>query len=344
MYEDMTYENILQGMLNRVPDDIDKREGSVIYDALAPAAYFLADQYFQLGNFVDLVLPDTALGEYLDRTVSAYGIARKPATAAVRKMITSGAVEIGTRWGINSLVYMVNKALTETEYAVICETNGTIGNQYSGEMQALSAVSGITATLGDIITAGTDEENDDAMRARFYEKVRLPATSGNAYHYQQWALEVPGVGAAKVIPLGDGPGTVTILVVDSNKAVSPTLPEKVAEYIETVRPIGATVSVFSPDVLEINIVANVQLDGSESLEEVKQVFKTELTDFLKNLTFSGKRVSYAKIGNVLLDVPGVSDFDTFTINGAIGNIAVGDRQVPVVGTISLTEVSLNGTD
>lgn len=344
MYEDMTYENILQGMLNRVPDDIDKREGSVIYDALAPAAYFLADQYFQLGNFVDLVLPDTALGEYLDRTVSAYGIARKPATAAVRKMITSGAVEIGTRWGINSLVYMVNKALTETEYAVICETNGTIGNQYSGEMQALSAVSGITATLGDIITAGTDEENDDAMRARFYEKVRLPATSGNAYHYQQWALEVPGVGAAKVIPLGDGPGTVTILVADSNKAVSPTLPEKVAEYIETVRPIGATVSVFSPDTLEINIVANVQLDGSESLEEVKQVFKTELTDFLKNLTFSGKRVSYAKIGNVLLDVPGVSDFDTFTINGAIGNIAVGDRQVPVVGTISLTEVSLNGTD
>ncbi len=344
MYEDMTYENILQGMLNRVPDDIDKREGSVIYDALAPAAYFLADQYFQLGNFVDLVLPDTALGEYLDRTVSAYGIARKTATAAVRKMITSGAVEIGTRWGISSLVYIVNKALTETEYAVICETNGAIGNQYSGEMQALSAVSGITATLGDIITAGTNEENDDAMRARFYEKVRLPATSGNAYHYQQWALEVPGVGAAKVIPLGDGPGTVTILVVDSNKAVSPTLPEKVAEYIETVRPIGATVSVFSPDTLEINIVANVQLDGSESLEEVKQVFKTELTDFLKNLTFSGKRVSYAKIGNVLLDVPGVSDFDTFTINGAIGNIAVGDRQVPVVGTISLTEVSLNGTD
>lgn len=344
MYEDMTYENILQGMLNRVPDDIDKREGSVIYDALAPAAYFLADQYFQLGNFIDLVLPDTALGEYLDRTVSVYGITRKPATAAVRKMITSGAVEIGTRWGISSLVYIVNKALTETEYAVICETNGTIGNQYSGEMQALSTVSGITATLGDIITAGTDEENDDAMRARFYEKVRLPATSGNAYHYQQWALEVPGVGAAKVIPLGDGPGTVTILVVDSDKAVSPTLPGKVAEYIETVRPIGATVSVLSPDVLEINIAANVQLDGSESLEQAKQVFKTELTDFLKNLTFSGKRVSYAKIGNVLLDVPGVSDFDMFTINGVIGNIAVGDRQVPVVGTISLTEVSLSGTD
>ena len=61
MYEKMTYESILQKMLNMVSDDVDKREGSIIYDALAPAAYFLADQFFQLDNFVDLLLPDTAL-------------------------------------------------------------------------------------------------------------------------------------------------------------------------------------------------------------------------------------------------------------------------------------------
>ena len=77
MFEDKTYENILQGMLNRVSNDVDKREGSVIYDALAPAAYFLADQYFQLSNFVDLVFPDTAVGEYLDRAVSGYGVNEK---------------------------------------------------------------------------------------------------------------------------------------------------------------------------------------------------------------------------------------------------------------------------
>lgn len=63
----MTYEELLQAMLDRVPSDVDKREGSVIYDALAPCAYFLAQQDFQLDNFIDLVFPDTALGEYLDR-------------------------------------------------------------------------------------------------------------------------------------------------------------------------------------------------------------------------------------------------------------------------------------
>ena len=58
-----TYEEILQTMLDKVPGDVDKREGSIIYDALAPCAFFLAQQNFQLDNFVDLVFPDTAIGE-----------------------------------------------------------------------------------------------------------------------------------------------------------------------------------------------------------------------------------------------------------------------------------------
>ena len=59
----MTYEELLQAMLGRVPSNVDKREGSIIYDALAPCAYFLAQQNFQLENYLDLVFPDTAVGE-----------------------------------------------------------------------------------------------------------------------------------------------------------------------------------------------------------------------------------------------------------------------------------------
>ncbi|UTW69876.1 hypothetical protein KHA80_02945 [Anaerobacillus sp. HL2] len=33
MYEHQTYEAILARMLDKIPDDIDKREGSIIYDA-----------------------------------------------------------------------------------------------------------------------------------------------------------------------------------------------------------------------------------------------------------------------------------------------------------------------
>lgn len=340
----MTYEKLLQAMLDRVPSDVDKREGSVIYDALAPCAYFLAQQNFQLDNFIDLVFPDTALGEYLNRAAEAYNVSRKPATNAVRKMTTSGSVEIGTRWGINNLVYIVKEEESETEYQVECETPGVIGNQYSGAMQPISNITGITAELGDIITPGADEETDEALRERLYTKIRLPATSGNVYHYQQWALEVSGTGAAKVFPLADGPGTVTVLVVDSDKKISSSLPKTVAEYIETMRPIGATVTVKSPDSVTINIKASVMRNESKTLDDVKKAYKNAVDTFLQETVFTTYRISYAKLGSLLLDIPGVEDFEGFLLNEGTGNVVIGEKQIPVTGTIELTEVSRIGVN
>lgn len=340
----MTYEELLRAMLDRVPSDVDKREGSVIYDALAPCTYFLAQQNFQLDNFIDLVLPDTALGEYLDRAAEAYNIFRKPATKAIRKMTASGSVEIGTRWGISNLVYIVKEEESEIEYQVECETPGVIGNQYSGALQSISSVTGITAELGDIITPGADKETDEALRERLYTKIRLPATSGNVYHYQQWALEVSGTGAAKVFPLADGPGTVTVLVVDSDKKISSSLPKTVAEYIETMRPIGATVTVKSPDSVSINIKARVLRSESKTLDDVKKAYKDAVDTFLKETVFTTYRISYAKLGSLLLDIPGVEDFEGFLLNGGTGNVMIGETQIPVTGTIELTEVSRIGVN
>ena len=340
----MTYEELLRAMLDRVPSDVDKREGSVIYDALAPCAYFLAQQDFQLDNFIDLVFPDTALGEYLNRAAEAYNVSRKPATKAVRKMTTSRSVEISTRWGINNLVYIVKEEESETEYRVECETPGVIGNQYSGAMQPISNIIGISAELGDIITPGADEETDEALRERLYTKIRLPATSGNVYHYQQWALEVSGTGAAKVFPLADGPGTVTVLVVDSDKKISSSLPKTVAEYIETMRPIGATVTVKSPDSVSINIKASVMRNESKTLDDVKKAYKDAVDTFLQETVFTTYRISYAKLGSLLLDIPGVEDFERFLLNGGTGNVMIGETQIPVTGTIELTEVSRIGVN
>lgn len=339
-----TYEEILQEMMDKVPGNIDKREGSIIYDALAPCAFFLAQQNFQLDNFVDLVFADTAIGDYLDNAVALYGIKRKEATTAVRKMTASSAVDSGTRWGIGGLVYAVTGTVSENVYEVTCETSGEIGNRYSGAMEPVSNVTGVTATLGDIITAGTDEESDDAMRERLYAKVRQPATSGNAYHYRQWALEVPGAGDAKVFPLDNGPGTVTVLVVDDDKEISSTLPDAVASHIETQRPIGATVTIASPTALTVNVSASVLLDGSKTIDEVKTAYQSALDAFLKDTIFSVYRVSYAKLGSLLLDIQGVEDFDNFQLNSGAGNVTVGEKEIPVIGTVTLTEVRSFETD
>ena len=38
MYDDQTYENILDRTLSRVASDVDKREGSLIMNAIAPVS------------------------------------------------------------------------------------------------------------------------------------------------------------------------------------------------------------------------------------------------------------------------------------------------------------------
>lgn len=332
-----TYKEILQGMLDKVPGNVDKREGSIIYDALAPCAYFLMQQQFQLENYTDLVFADTAVGEYLDMAVADHGMTRKAATAAIRQVVTTGAVAVGTKWGIHELTFEITELISGNLYKAECTTAGTAGNRYSGTLSPVSNVTGVTATLGDVIIAGTDEETDDALRDRLYEKVRMPATSGNAYQYKQWALEVPGVGDAKVFPLDNGAGTVTVLVVDNDKAINAALPDPVAAYIETVRPIGATVTVASPTEKPVNVSASVILNGSKTLEEVRAAFEAAFETFLADMVFTAYSVSYAKLGGLLLDIPGVEDYNGLTVNSGSGNITVGSKEIPVKGTIILTE-------
>lgn len=335
---EVSYENLLEEILNRVPSDVDRREGSIIYDAVAPCAYFLARQAWLINGFVDLVFPDTAAGEYLDKAVSSFGITRKGATNAIRIMETTDAVDIGTRWGIGELVYVVIGMEEENRYLVECETPGAIGNQMIGKMTPISNILNVDAELTEIETAGTDQETDDELRQRFYIKVRLPATSGNVYHYKLWAMEVPGVGDVKVYPLDNGPGTVTVMIVNSEKKVDTSLENIVAEHIEEVRPIGATVSVCSPTITQIAVSANIVPDGSRTIPEIHQAFTGRLDDFLRDLVFREYRISYAKVGSLLLETDGVEDYEQLKINGGTGNITIGDRSIPICGSISLQEV------
>lgn len=85
MYEDMTFENIMDRCLDRVSSSIDKREGSVVYDAIAPAAAELAIMYIELAYLMDRAFPDTESGDDLTKKVRERSIFRTPATAAIRK-------------------------------------------------------------------------------------------------------------------------------------------------------------------------------------------------------------------------------------------------------------------
>lgn len=60
MFENKDFDSIMEEMLSQVSDKLDKREGSVIYDAIAPMAMELAQAYIDMDMIVNEVYADTA--------------------------------------------------------------------------------------------------------------------------------------------------------------------------------------------------------------------------------------------------------------------------------------------
>lgn len=289
-----------------------------------------------MNNYLDLVLPDKSVGEFQDRFLVAFNLFRKPAVKAIRKVETTGPVELDSRWELEDTTYIITERVSETEYRAECEQVGTIGNMYFGKMVPISYVVGVEVILSDVLLEGTNEESDDALRERFLIKVRKPSTSGNIYDYYNWAMACKGVGAAKVFPLAYGPGTVKVVIADEDKtAATPALLKTVKEYIEEMRPIGATVTIASAEELPVNIMGRVKLKNGLNLGKVQAAFRTAFNAFLKDNAFDISYVGYARVGNILLETAGLEDYADLTINGFSHNIELTDEQIAVIGTVTL---------
>lgn len=188
---------------------------------------------------------------------------------------------------------------------------------------------------------GYDEESDEDLLLRYLLKVRTPATSGNRYHYIQWALEVEGVGNADCIPIWDGPGTVKVIVVDSNQhEASEELLAKVYEHIEELRPIGPTITVVSARELTLNI--SVDVLGTADEDVFRQAVKEYLSELIKKVLFVSKallknkaQITRNRIGSILIEKGGAFDYRNLKLNGLEENIDLGAEDLPVLGEVSL---------
>lgn len=343
MYEAQTYGVILTRMLDRVPADLDKREGSIIFDALSPAAAELAQAYAGLEINLRLFSAQTSSGKYLEFRTADYGVTRNAATKAQRKGLffcqndTPLEVAVGSRFSIEQLNYQTTEEISTGQYILECEVAGNIGNQNFGAMLPIDYISGLArAELTDILIPGVDTETDDDLRQRYMQRVRQPATSGNAAQYRQWATGVPGVGDAKVFPLWAGPGTVKLAIVDTEKQpATSTLVDAVADYLEAVRPIGAAVTVVSAAAKGIDVSATVALASGYVIQTVTDAFSSALEVYLQEMAFTGTYVSYAKVGTLLLGTSGVIDYASLTVNDGSANVSLADEEIPVLGTVEL---------
>lgn len=226
--------------------------------------------------------------------------------------------------------------------------SGSAGNVGIGSITkipvTIAGIASVTNTAA--ATGGYEEETDGDLRNRYYEALQKPATSGNVYHYEQWAKSVSGVGGAKVFPLWNGDNTVQVVIINSDKGVAPSgLVELVQEYIdpnvtgtgEGQAPIGAYCTVTSATGISVNVSVRIQLMSGYELASVTSAIEENITAYLQEIAFEQTYVSYGKIANAVNDTEGVLDYSNLLVNNGTANIEIGEKEVAILGTVTAIE-------
>ncbi len=359
MYELQTFDAILTRMLERVPGLVDKREGSVIYDACAPAAAELAQMYIELDIQNNLSFADTASGEYLSRKTAEFGVNRAKAVVAERRGLFFNQdqapmdIPLGSRFSIEDLTYSAKEKLAAGEYRMFCESPGKQGNRWFGALLPIDNIPQLgRAELAEVLIAGDDEESDESLRERFYETVNEPSFGGNIADYKKKLNAVDGVGAVKVYPAWNGGGTVRCAIIGSNwEQPSSTLVNEVQQFIDPVEesgqglgqaPIGHQVTVEGVESVQVHLTADLTLADGFTIGMVKGEVEAAVAAYLLELRKDWANqqqlvVRTAQIDARILTVAGVEDISGTSINGAASNMQLEQDQIPVLGTVELNE-------
>ena len=340
-------EEILNDMLNNLPEEYDKTEGGLFYDNLAPIS-------IEFSNFRDIMdyihkmgFADTSEGIFLEKIAGTVGISRREAIKSVGEVEIKGeagtVIQIGTKVSSDTLIFetVEEKTVDSTGKVIVpakSVESGSINNVGIGAIKYFPVtIQGLTKVTNlKPFAEGYDAETDEELRARYYIKVREPATSGNVYHYRQWCLAVSGIGGVKVFPLWNGNGTVKLVLMDTNGLAPGTdLLNRVRNYVEEQRPIGATVTYSAAISKIINFTGKVRIGTETTIQKVNEEFKKKVIEYFRKSAFKDDYLSYAKLGNILLNVTGVSDYLDFKVNNGLTNITLGVEDVPTFGTASI---------
>ena len=194
MYENVTFESIMERMLSRVPSTMDKREGSVIWDALAPVAVELQNVYIALDVVLNESFADTASLFYLKKRAAERGITQKLASQAVLQgefTPTTLEIPIGSRFSCDSLNYVLTEKVSDGVYKMMCETAGTEGNAHFGFLIPIDYIDGLeTAELTELLIPAEDDEDVESLRKRYFESMTSQAYGGNIADYKEKTMSI----------------------------------------------------------------------------------------------------------------------------------------------------------
>lgn len=366
--EKMDFEYFMDKTIERVPSGIDTREGSIIYDALAPAAYAMAEIAMTVHSVFKDTYVQTAGGEFLDYRATERGLRRNPATHCLvhaKVTDTNGKpyeLELGVRFaslGIEPIYYTSTKKISDGVYELEAEVAGNAANRYVGQVLPIDNMNDFGyGEITSIEIPARDEEDDDSLRRRIMSDSTFTQYGGNVSDYIAALQEIEDVGAVQVYPTWNGGGSVKLVVLGNNYLTpTETLLNKVQEIIDPkdaksngygIAPIGHDVTVAAPTPLTIKFSVSLDLEPGRSSEDVKGEVAGAIEMFVADL----RRNKWGEIMNAreydltiyrsrliasLLQLDGIINVSDLKMNDKSDDISMtfnGKHQdLPIVGEV-----------
>ena len=361
-----SFEKIMDRCLgNKILENVDKRQGSIIYDALAPICLELAEAYVKMDIMEEQTFLTTATGINLDKRAFDYGLSRNPATNALRiaefkkykmdsdgnfvhddkgnKILIDMDITEGARFTLPEDSSITFEYIGKIDkYNILkCEQTGTKGNEHVGTILPLIPIKNlIEAKITSTYEPAEDEETDEELRRRVVDSINYSSFGGNIEDYIEKVNAIDGVGNTKVFPAWQYNGSVLLSIVDPifnpiTDEFAKNLKEQIDPDEDTgqgvgIAPIGHYVTITTPAKKYVHISMSVELMNTATLETIKEDIERKISEYFEAVRKSfGQNVNLtiyrARIIEKVLELKEVLNVKDVALNGNFTDVTFIDE-------------------
>lgn len=338
-------------MLQNIPNEWNKQEGYPVYDITRGFSFALDELDAKIEEIKRKQSVRNLSGSDLEKVIEERtGLTRKTGVKAVGRIkIVSGQGTVlkTDLFATENDIYFQSleaKDVTAGDYVLVeCTEGGIVGNVCTGTITVVpKTITGISQITNDEpTTGGYDTETDESLLERYFDRLRNPVNGVNCNQYIAWANSVAGVGGARCIPIWNGKNTVKVIIIGNDyKPASENVVKLVQDYIDPnkngdgsgVATIGAVTTVVSAKTTPIKVtITGVKFSGD--VNTLKAEIEATIDRYIRQSAFNTDYVSIAKIGALIIDIDGVTDFKELKLNDAHDSIQIANDACGVLSGV-----------
>ncbi len=334
---------------------VDLTVGSTLRAMLEASASIALWVQWLIVQVLETTRASTSAGADLDSWMADFSVARLPAVAAagtvtfgrfttIGTAVVPTGTEVRTADGGQSFVvlgatgmagfsaalngYPMAAGVSAVNVPVRAVVPGLAGNVQAGAVTLIAAaLSGVDTVGNDAdFAGGLDAEDDAAFRARFagfMASLARATPAAIAFGIASVQQGLRHVVLENVLPDGTPRvGSFVVVVDDGTGAPSSSLVAAVAASVERMRPVGASYTVRTPDVVSADVALAVDVAAGFDAGAEKAAVVGAVRSHLDAMGL-GQGLAWSRLVQVAHDAsPAVTRVSAVQINGATADLAV----------------------